>query len=157
MRIVQKQFIVEIMNDKQKSARCLKKKLENVLRELWNSIHSLSDETSSSCQKCFALKCFGRGFLICCDLTLFTVKAKVGGKQETGQNDRCGSEEGKREEMVLSDAATATVALRNFCSAGRFPEGNFSDENLLMGSRTNSCFSPSSEPQFLLPFPLMTC
>lgn len=136
----------------EKSARCLKKKLENVLRELWNSIHSLSDETSSSCQKCFALKCFGRRFLICCDLTLFTVKATVGGKQETGQNERCGSEEGKREEIVLSDAARA-----NICSVGRFPEGNCSAEDVLMGNRANSCFFPSSELPFLLPFPLTMC
>ena len=83
------------------------KEIRKSVERLWNSIHSLSDETSSSCQKCFALKCFGPRFLICCDLTLFTVKTKEWGKQGAGQKDRGGLEEGKWEEFILPDAARA--------------------------------------------------
>lgn len=81
------------------------KEIRKCVERLWNSIHSLSDETSSSCQKCFALKCFGPRFLICCDLMLFTGMAEDRGRQEVGQKDRHGSEKGKREEIILSDAA----------------------------------------------------
>lgn len=56
------------------------KEIRKCVERLCKSIHLLSDKTSSSCQKCFALKCFGPRFLICCDLTLFTVKAKEWGK-----------------------------------------------------------------------------
>ena len=63
------------------------KEIRKCVERLWNSIHSLSDETSSSCQKCFALKCFGPRFLICCDLMLFTGMAEERGRQEVGQKD----------------------------------------------------------------------
>lgn len=81
------------------------REIRKCVERLWSSIHSLSDETGSSCQKCFALKCFGPRFLICCDLMLFAVMVKERGKQEGGQQDLCGTEEVKREEIIVSDAA----------------------------------------------------
>jgi len=84
--------------------------IRKCVERLWSSIRSLSDETGSSCQKCFALKCFGPRFLICCDLMLFAVMTKERGKQEGEQQDLRGSEEVKREEIVVSNAVRMIAA-----------------------------------------------